>query len=256
MNEQAYKCNDISLNYMEYGNGQEPMLLLHGATNRWQSFMSIIPDLSINYHLYALDFRGHGSSERAYSYTLHDYLDDVHNFIKEHIKKPVIIVGHSLGGMIGILLAAYYPNLVKQLVIIDTPLNLEALQRLSSGPIEQANWLIEGLRYSQLIPGLLLPEGLMQCDPNILLAMVNQFPETFAPYKERELFSKIICPLLLIRGSVELGSLVSEIDLKTTLELSPKMAHTQIAYAGHSPIRHDPEAVVEAIQSFLYNPSS
>jgi len=236
---------------MEYCNEHEPMLLLHGATNRWQSFMPIIPDLSKNYHIYALDFRGHGTSQRAKNYTLDDYLSDAYSFIKERIKKPVIIIGHSLGGMIGILLAAYYPELVKQLVIIDTPLTLQSLQRLSAGPMDHANWLIQGLRYSQLVPGLPLPEGLGQCDPEMLLAMVNQFDKTFAPYKERELFSKIKCPLLLVRGSIELGSLINEVDLKATLKLIPHMVHTKIAHTGHSPIRNDPHAVIEAIKSFL-----
>jgi pimeloyl-ACP methyl ester carboxylesterase len=251
MKELRYQCNGIAINYMDYGNKQEPMLLLHGATNRWQSFMPIIYDLAADFRIHALDFRGHGTSERAKSYTLSDYLEDSYSFIKERIKKPVVIVGHSLGGMVGILLAAYYPEWVTQLIIIDTPLTLQSLQRFSPGSMDHAHWLIQGLRYSQLVPGLPLPEGLGQCDPEILLAMINEFDKTFELYKERELLRKIKCPLFLIRGSVELGSLISDVDLRATLKLIPHMLHNKIAHAGHSPIRQDPNSVVKLIKTFL-----
>jgi pimeloyl-ACP methyl ester carboxylesterase len=251
MKENKWTCNGLKLNYMEYANEQSPILLLHGATNRWQSFSSIIPDLTQDFHVYALDFRGHGLSQRATSYTLQDYLSDTYAFIKECIKKPVIIVGHSLGGMIGLLLAAYYPDLVQKLVLIDTPLTLKSLKRLSAGPVEHANWLIHSLRYTQLVPGLPLPEGLRQCDPEMLLSIVNEFEQTFDLYKEHEFFTQIICPVLLIRGSAELGSLINEHDLKATLKLIPHLTHVKIAHAGHSPIMQDKQAVFQAIRSFL-----
>ena len=251
MKENKCKYNGLMLNYMEYANEQSPILLLHGATNRWQSFSPIIPYFTEDFHVYALDFRGHGLSQRARSYTLSDYLSDTYAFIKETIKRPVVIVGHSLGGMVGLLLAAYYPDLIKKLVIIDTPLTLQSLKRLSAGPVEHANWLIHSLRYSQLVPGLPFPEGLGHCDPEMLLSIVNEFDKTFGIYKEYELFSQISCPILLIRGSVELGSLINEDDLKATLKLIPHLTHIKIAHAGHSPIMQDKQAVVQAIQTFL-----
>lgn len=251
MKENTCKCNGVILNYMEYSKHQEPILLLHGATNRWQSFMPIIPDLAQTFHVYAMDFRGHGMSQRAESYTLEDYLQDTYIYIQTCIKQPVTIIGHSLGGMVGVLLAATYPELVKKLIIIDAPLTLQSLKRLSSGPVEHANWLIQGLRYSQLVPGLPIPEGLRQCDPEMLLAIVNQFEVTFGLYKQKALFPKITCPVLIIRGSRELGSLISDTDLKATIKLMPQLKDVKITHAGHSPMRQDQEAVITAINNFL-----
>ena len=125
MKEKASKCNGVILNYMEYSKHQEPILLLHGATNRWQSFMPIIPDLATAFKVYALDFRGHGMSQRAGSYILDDYLQDTYAFIQTCIKQSVTLIGHSLGGMVGILLAATYPELVKKLIIIDGILDIK-----------------------------------------------------------------------------------------------------------------------------------
>jgi pimeloyl-ACP methyl ester carboxylesterase len=251
MKENTYLCNGVALNCMEYSNQGPTVLLLHGATNRWQSFMPIIPALANHYHVYALDFRGHGKSAHMESYTLDDYLSDTYAFINEYVKKPVTVIGHSLGGMIGALLAAYYPEQVRQLVMIDAPLTLQSLKRLSSGPMEHASWLIQGLRYSQLVPGLPMPEGLRQCDPEMLLATVNQFEKTFRLYKAPTLFTKIMCAALLIRGSVELGSLITDADLKNILKLMPHLKHIKIEHAGHAPINQEEQAVLHALHSFL-----
>jgi pimeloyl-ACP methyl ester carboxylesterase len=251
MKESIHLCNGLALNYMEHGHQGPVILLLHGATNRWQTYMPIISDLADHAHLYALDLRGHGQSAHAKSYTLQDYLDDTVAFISECIKKPVIIVGHSLGGMIGVLLAVYHPELVQKLVMIDTPLTLDSLKRLSTGPVAHANWLIDGLRFSQFMPGFPLPEGLKQCDPEMLAATVNEFDQTFHLYKNQDLFTKIKCPALLIRGSVELGSLITDADLNTTMSLMPHLIHIQIAHTGHTPVRQDTQAVLDALYLFL-----
>src|SRR3990167_8353385 len=100
MNEFTYQSSLVNLNYFEGPDNGAPLLLLHGNSNRWQSFKPIIPELINNFHVYALDFRGHGKSGRTPGYyKLQDHLQDVSSFIKEHIKKPVILFGHSLGGM-------------------------------------------------------------------------------------------------------------------------------------------------------------
>lgn len=251
MKERTFQCNGLGLNYMEYTNHNPPVLMLHGATNRWQSFSPLIRDLKQDFDIFALDFRGHGSSARATSYTLLDYLEDTKQFIEKCIQQPVVIIGHSLGGMVGMLLAAYHPKMVKSLIMVDTPLTLVSLKRLSSGPVEHANWLIQGLRYSQLMTGFNLPEGLGQCDPEMLSAIVNNFEKTFELFKEKEVFSKISCPVLLIRGSLELGSLIRDQDVTKTSKWIPHLQNIKIAHAGHNPIRQDKLAVLEAIQSFL-----
>lgn len=252
MRENLFESNAVTLNYMEYPNRNPPILLLHGATSRWQSFLPVIPELTHHFHVYALDFRGHGQSQRmGGAYTLSDYLNDVYVFINECIKEPVIIMGHSLGGMIGIMLAAKHPELVKNLIMIDTPLTLKPLHRLASAQVEQANLLIQSLRFSHFFPGLPMPEGLRQCDPEMLFAMINQFDKTFDQYKEHELFPKITCPALLIRGGLEHGSLVTDSDLDGALKLLPDLAHVHLPHVGHSPIRQDNEAVLNVLEGFL-----
>lgn len=259
MNEYIIPCNSTNLNYIDCLNTQGlPVLLLHGIINRWQSFLPIIPDLHHSFRVYALDLRGHGKSDRTPGeYTLENFIEDCYCFIKEQIKQPVIIIGHSFGGMIGMLLAAYHPELVRALVIVDTPLTIASLQKLTVNQKEQANLFIQWLRFNNLSETLTgwdnnwIPEGLRSCDPEMLVAMINSFDRTFKEFKPNKLLPSIRCPVLLIRGNPAHGGLISDNDFKNALKLLPHLSHVMIHNAGHSPIRQDTDAVLAAIAEFM-----
>ena len=67
----------------------------------------------------AVDYRGHGSSDWADSYAVDAYVDDVEAVIERVQLGPVMVVGHSLGGIVGMWLAARRPHLVERLVVVD-----------------------------------------------------------------------------------------------------------------------------------------
>lgn len=257
MNENIFHFNTMELNYMEGPNNGAPILLLHGATKRWQSFSPIISDLANYLHVYAIDFRGHGKSKPTPgAYRLQDYLNDCYFFIKEKIRQPTIILGHSLGGMIAIMLAANHPELVRSLVVIDAPLTMTSLRELAFAQGELANHLIQWLRINKIFNSSWLhknfiPESLSQCDPDMLVAIINEFETTFHQYEIEELFPKIKCPTLLIRGSSERGSLIRDSDIKKILELLPSLSHIKIPHVGHSPIREDKKSVLKAVEKFI-----
>lgn len=104
--EQTFNTSKVSLNYVEVSTTGAPLVLLHGGSSQWRNFEILLPDLTASWYLYALDFRGHGNSERAESYRLQDFVDDVIAFLCEVIGEPVAFVGHSLGGWLGLLLQA------------------------------------------------------------------------------------------------------------------------------------------------------
>jgi len=66
------------MNYAEGGSGHRPVVLIHGATLRWQSMAEIITELAESTHIYACDLRGHGRSDWADSgYRVSDYVEDI-----------------------------------------------------------------------------------------------------------------------------------------------------------------------------------
>jgi pimeloyl-ACP methyl ester carboxylesterase len=70
--------------------------------------------------VFAVDLRGHGhSSVPLEGYRGTDYANDISRFIQELECGPVIVIGHSLGGYIGVHLAVEHPEDVLALIAVD-----------------------------------------------------------------------------------------------------------------------------------------
>ncbi len=112
----------ITLFYEKTGRG-DPLLLLHGNGEDHRIFDKVVTKLSNDYTVYALDSRCHGQSEktRELSYSL--MAEDTREFIRQlHLQKPVIY-GFSDGGIIGLLLAIRFPDLLSRLIVSGANLN-------------------------------------------------------------------------------------------------------------------------------------
>ena len=81
LEEKLYQSGDIKLNYVEGPDNGPAFLLLPAYDNRWQSYSSIIPQLAVNTHLFALDTRGRGKSDWADDYELVNSVRDTIGFI-------------------------------------------------------------------------------------------------------------------------------------------------------------------------------
>jgi len=114
--------NGINLEYAEQGifTGT-PVIFLHGLSDSWHSFESVLSQLPHNLHAFAISLRGHGDSDRPETgYTIKDFAGDVAQFIKMQDLKSVYIAGHSMGGLVAQQLALDYPQLTKGVVLVST----------------------------------------------------------------------------------------------------------------------------------------
>ena len=102
--------------------GRPTVLMLHGGgQNRfsWKNTGQILADLG--YHVVALDSRGHGDSDRAPrgDYSVEALCGDVLKVL-DAIDRPVVLIGASMGGLTGILVADRAgPQKVTRLVLVD-----------------------------------------------------------------------------------------------------------------------------------------
>lgn len=109
------------IRYAEQGDpAGEPLLLLHGYTDSWYSFSRLLPLLEPGgYHVFAIDQRGHGGSERpSGGYTTGDFAADVDAFLEAVGVRQATLVGHSMGSLVARRLAISYPHRVSRLVQI------------------------------------------------------------------------------------------------------------------------------------------
>lgn len=99
-----------------------PIICLHGfgsALGQWRS--NLIP-LSQNHCIYALDFLGFGASEKVSTrYNVWLWADLVYEFWRSFINKPAIIMGHSLGALVGLTAVAKHPEMACGLALLTLP---------------------------------------------------------------------------------------------------------------------------------------
>ncbi|MCL2049382.1 MAG: alpha/beta hydrolase [Defluviitaleaceae bacterium] len=119
--------NGISLFYKKTGQGK-PILLLHGNGEEHSIFDVLTRQLSASYTVYALDSRDHGKSDRVDVLNYSDMMQDTAAFIRALGIKP-ILYGFSDGGIIGLLLAIKYPELLDRLIISGANLSPQGIKK-------------------------------------------------------------------------------------------------------------------------------
>jgi 3-oxoadipate enol-lactonase len=94
-----------------------PVLLLHAlgdSARTWTAFEAQLPRYSI-----AVDLPGHGTSPHADGYSFHAMAEDVLGFMDTHHLDTVDLVGHSLGGAVGLHVGMRAPDRVRRMVVED-----------------------------------------------------------------------------------------------------------------------------------------
>jgi pimeloyl-ACP methyl ester carboxylesterase len=252
--EKIFNAKAVNLNYLDWGpSSAEPLLLLHGGAWSWQEYLSLIPMLAEKWHVYALDFRGNGRSGWVpQTYRLQDFVEDNAQFLFE-LAAPAVLAGHSLGGVVALILAARFPERVKALILEDVPIRPENYCRiLESGREMFGLWLElkkragsehelallvaeEYSRYAGVTSSwfLYFARCLWQLDPTFFDALVRGFDE-FAPgYDGRELMAKISCPVLCLRGEPRLGAVMTDEELTWLEQNCPNVNCVRIDGVGH-----------------------
>jgi len=115
----------ISTHYHEAGSGP-PVLLLHGSgpgVSAWANWRLTIPALARNYRVIAPDLVGFGYTERPRDtyYSLQTWIDHVWSFLDALGIQQTSLVGNSLGGRIGLGMAAQRPDRLHRMVLMGAP---------------------------------------------------------------------------------------------------------------------------------------
>lgn len=119
----TFELPSMSIAAQKWGEDGKPIILaLHGWLDSSSSFNLLAPHISSEYQLIAIDLPGHGLSnhyakESFFHYV--DYIVEVKQIINLLNQSPIIIMGHSMGGSIVSMLAGTYPELFKQVILLD-----------------------------------------------------------------------------------------------------------------------------------------
>lgn len=266
--EKKFTANAVLINYAEGPASGPPLVMLHGIPGRWQEFLPILPHLMLQWHIFALDFRGQGNSGRvAGQYHSSFYSKDVVSFLQHQVTEPAIIFGNSAGGLIALDVAAKDPGQVKALILGDSPIDMEWLrtwmtsdgfkahfsaERAIAASNQSINEMMKDLAIIPLtnegddpaiygdLPGIdqshlrALATTLNHLDPDVLEYHAEGRAEEYMQgFDLDEILPKIECPVLLIQANPELGGLMTDRSVKNALARLKCGYHVLIKGASH-----------------------
>ena len=116
------EVNGLRIHYVDEGKGQT-ILCLHGEPTWSYLYRKMIPVLSAQHRVIAMDFVGFGRSDKfseqgEYSFQMH--CDTLSDFIKSLSLNQVTLVVQDWGGLIGLQIVSEMPELFSRLVIMNT----------------------------------------------------------------------------------------------------------------------------------------
>ena len=118
------------VHYEVYGRGR-PVILLHGWLGSWGLWQETMAYLGRYYRTYALDFWGFGESGRKReSYAVQDFVSLVDQFMEQLGINQAPLVGHSMGGTVSLSVAIQYPQRVRKVVVVGSPITGSSLSLL------------------------------------------------------------------------------------------------------------------------------
>ncbi|MFP4693945.1 MAG: alpha/beta fold hydrolase [Halothece sp.] len=118
----SFHSQDINTTYIQGGKGEIPILLLHGFDSSLMEFRRLFPKLTPITETFAVDFFGFGLTDRPLDIpvTPENIKAHLHSFWQQLIKRPMILIGASMGGAVAIDFALTYPEIVHKLVLLDS----------------------------------------------------------------------------------------------------------------------------------------
>lgn len=222
------------------------LLFIHGAggtSSKWRKVKVELDRTDILYSI--IDLPGHGEDANEVPESIEDFAVQINREINDN----VVIIGHSMGGLIGIEIAARNEN-VKGLVLINShyelPVHPKVLEKLSSEtPFPESFFRAS---YGQAVDPALLEEEKKELYYNSKATIVKDF-NSCAHYKNgKSQVSQLNIPLLAVYGSEDL--LISKTAEEELLEVTEELAIEKIDGAGHYLILEKGEELFSRILNF------
>ncbi|BAY88685.1 hydrolase, alpha/beta fold family protein [Tolypothrix sp. PCC 7601] len=113
---------DLQLSYLEWHQGEIPLLLLHGLGDHALVWSSLGDDLAADYHIVAPDMRGHGESSKPESlldYSFESAIADL-EVLMDHLGwSSAHVVSHSWTGKLAAIWARQHPERLRSMILVD-----------------------------------------------------------------------------------------------------------------------------------------
>lgn len=112
----------ILTSFQQQGSGEQAILLIHGFDSSALEYRYLLPELAQQHTVWAVDLLSFGFTERPENLAFNPETIKAHlySFWQQEIKRPVMIVGASMGGAVALDFALSYPAAVSQIALLDS----------------------------------------------------------------------------------------------------------------------------------------
>ena len=266
------EAGGLKLHYQDFGKGHETggrpvMLCLHGGAANGHWFDFVAAGFTPDFHVLALDQRGHGDSVWANppAYSYYDYASDLDKAVAKLDLRDFVLVGHSMGGMVSLVYAATYPGRMKKLVIVDTSVRLSEERLAAMRDVGNRGGSSYATR-EDLVARYKLRPGNSHAPAEVVRHIAGfsarQFPDGSWRHKfDRRVYAtresldgmpfwdRIRVPALLVKGGRS-ARITPEI-LAEVRTRAPQVELAEVSGADHHVTLDNPVGFVKAVQPFL-----
>jgi pimeloyl-ACP methyl ester carboxylesterase len=263
------------MNYVDYAPAASPdarpVVLIHGLTACWQSWLEQIPRLGAEgRRVIAVDLPGFGASPMPVDeISISGYGRAVEALCDQLDLGQVVVVGHSMGGFTAAEIAIQFPKRVERLV-------LEAAAGISTNDVQREPMLAGARMLGGLLARTAAQSRELSRRPrsrwlalNIAVRYPSRIPSDFAfellshadtegfmpaltaiiDYDFRERLSQIQCPTLVVWGDHDM--LVPLADADEYVRVIPGARKVVFEDTGHSPMMERPQKFNDMLVDFL-----
>lgn len=260
---------EVEIGYSVGPDNGSAMLLLHGMSSRRDGFMHVTDMLSEKYKVFTMDQRGHGlSGHMPGAYSTADQVRDVVFVLKNIVKEPAIIWGHSMGGGNAATTVSENPGLATALILEDSGLRGGGGRRPGGRGVTQsifakhlklmdAGLSLEEMtaKIEELQPGqpdyyaAWKSEVLIQMDNDLLRSTVEG--TRTGGRDPREILDKIEVPTLFMQADPNAGGSNTDEYLAEIIPDRENFTVTKVVGAGHNINREHTELLLPVVVPWL-----
>jgi pimeloyl-ACP methyl ester carboxylesterase len=262
------EAGGLKLHYQDFGTAGRPtMLCLHGGAANGHWFDFVAAGFTPDFHVLALDQRGHGDSAWADppAYSYFDYAADIDKAAAKLDLRDFVLVGHSMGGMVSLVYAATYPGRLKKLVIVDSSIKLSEERLAAMRDVGNRTGSGYATREELAARYRLRPAGTL-ASPEVVRHIggysARQFPDGTWRHKFDRLvyatregmdgmpyWDRVKVPALLVKGGRS-PRITPEI-LAQVKAHAPQVELAEVADSDHHVTLDNPSGFIAAVRPFL-----
>jgi len=254
----------LKLHYNRIGEGS-PLFILHGLFGSSDNWMTLGKRFASYYEVFLIDQRNHGKSPHSEQWNYQEMAADIYELAHSLGIKNVDLIGHSMGGKVGMTIADKYPDFLNKLVVADIapryyPIRhreiIDGLLNINLNTLDgrkEADSILSKYVPEPGIRNFLLKNLDRDADGNfkwkINLSTINDHLENVGVATIP--VSEISTPTLFIRGIN--SNYVTDEDI---MEIRQHFANSKvesIGNAGHWLHAEQPEAFLNTVLEFLGN---